>query len=191
MLPKMRILTIFAILLPVTLAAISNGDVPLHKNANISQMIAEHMKMLNLKLDPLTNQSETEEFDYKNMLRIKEILDVFSITNLAENWNKLRSEFTSNCSEDMTHYFNGMSIGRIWAAKSKSYFISFFPCHEKFRNSIRSTLNSLWSSLLVKCDLYSIGIRRAIYYDCNVLKGDSFSVLFCICVLNLFLMFYF
>lgn len=129
MLPKMRILTIFAILLPVVLTAISNGDVPLHKNANISQLIAEHMKMLNLKMDPLSNQSESEVFNYKNMLRIKDVLDVFSITNLAENWNTLRSEFTSNCSEDMTHYFNGMSIGRMWAAKSKSINVLHFPFH--------------------------------------------------------------
>lgn len=176
MLPKMRILIIFAILLPVALSAISNGDVPLHKNANITQLIADHMKMLNLKLDPLLNHSETYEFNYKNMLRIREILDVFSISNLAENWNTLRSEFTSNCSEDMTHYFNGMSIGRIWAAKSKSCFAFSFSYHENFRNHIRCTLNSLWSSLLVKCDLYSIGIWRAIHFKCSDLKGDTFGI---------------
>lgn len=135
MLPKMRILTILVVLLPLVFTAISNGDVPLHKNANISQLITEHMKMLNLKLDPTVNPNSTEkeEFNYQKMLRIRDVLDLFSITNLAENWSTLKSEFTNNCSEDMTHYFNGMSIGRMWAAKSK--FCTFVSYHEEFRNT--------------------------------------------------------
>lgn len=132
MLPKKGVFVIFTIfLVPCVLSAINDGEVPLHKNANISHIIAEHMKMINLKLDPMT---PNVELNYKQMLRIKDVLDIFSITNLAENWSTLKSKFTNNCSEDMTQYFNGMNTGRMWAAKSKCLNFAFSN-HELFQNT--------------------------------------------------------
>lgn len=71
----------------------------------------------------LTDHSLAEHgdavIDLSQALRLKDMLNIFDVQQLAANWNSLRSEISANCSNDMRSYFEGLKGGALWAAKSK------------------------------------------------------------------------
>lgn len=52
--------------------------------------------------------------------QISQILNLFSTSRLAENWNSVSEVMTRNCSRDMEQYLQGLAEHSIWALKSRS-----------------------------------------------------------------------
>lgn len=67
-----------------------------------------------------SQQQNNNKYDNAtHFLRLEDVLDIFSIEELAINWNSLNHQFHENCSRDMHEYFNGLKMQKIWAVKSE------------------------------------------------------------------------
>lgn len=60
-----------------------------------------------------------EHHNFTNLQRISNVLNVFSISELAHVWNQHEHEFNANCSRNMREYFHGLQKGNLWAVKSE------------------------------------------------------------------------
>lgn len=60
-----------------------------------------------------------EHHNFTNLLRLSNVLNVFSIEELANVWIRHEHEFSANCSRNMREYFHGLQRGNLWAVKSE------------------------------------------------------------------------
>ncbi|KNC30260.1 hypothetical protein FF38_14520 [Lucilia cuprina] len=112
-----------------TLAAIDqNNASELTKLTNITNMLSasDQMTPLNLRLhdvNPLVNSSIPSDaglvsnIDLTNTLRLKDLLNVFDLNVIASQWINIRSEFSTNCSQDIYKYLQGLSNSTLWSVK--------------------------------------------------------------------------
>ena len=117
----MKVLVIFLLInLPNILCAINNGDSPIELSPNVTKLITEHLRLINLKLNPLDASYEDQNELNSTMIRMKDILNVFNIDNLINNWNNFKDkDISSNCSKDISDYFIALHKNMLWAVKSK------------------------------------------------------------------------
>lgn len=67
----------------------------------------------------ICSANHTATIDLSQALRLKDMLNIFDVQQLAANWHSVRSELGANCSSAMRSYFEGLKGGALWAAKSK------------------------------------------------------------------------
>lgn len=58
--------------------------------------------------------------NYNNLTRIGDILDLFSVDVIGQNWSeKIHKRLSSGCAFNMMEYLSGLEQKEIWAIKSK------------------------------------------------------------------------
>lgn len=57
--------------------------------------------------------------NFTQLMRLKDVLMVFDLNELAQKWSKINHEFKTECAHDMIEYFRGLQQHKMWAIKSK------------------------------------------------------------------------
>lgn len=67
------------------------------------------------------NNDSFVKFDLTRTQRLRDSLNVFDLSLLAEQWPRLEAErvLSVNCTKDMRSYLRGLSEASMWAVKSK------------------------------------------------------------------------
>lgn len=74
---------------------------------------------------PTKTVSAIHADNFTDLVRLQDVLTVFDLDALAEKWPTVQHEFKSGCRQDMTEYFRGLQLHKLWATKSK-YNLSVF-----------------------------------------------------------------
>ncbi|XP_065085856.1 O-acyltransferase like protein [Ochlerotatus camptorhynchus] len=65
----------------------------------------------------VVKSTENSEPSFKNLIILDEILHVFDIRNVGDNWSDISKRLTNNCSLEMEDYMRGLQAGKVWAVK--------------------------------------------------------------------------
>jgi hypothetical protein len=78
---------------------------------------------LNLKENSFDKSSVVDVTkNFSNLIRIGDILDLFSISKIGALWSVIEPQLSISCSNNMMVYFRGLENEKMWALKSKSRF---------------------------------------------------------------------
>lgn len=104
-------------------AASAPTDTELQQHNVINLSLHTEIKSANNNNNSSSNVSSDADikFDLKRTQRLRDSLNVFDLSLLAEQWPRLEAErlLSLNCTKDMRSYLRALSEATMWAVKSK------------------------------------------------------------------------
>lgn len=84
---------------------------------NLNDTKVAYLSLDNKNLD--SNLFVEDIRNFSSIVRINEILNIFSIQEIGYQWSKINGKISDACSRDMMEYLKGLENGDVWAMKSK------------------------------------------------------------------------
>jgi hypothetical protein len=89
-------------------------------SANDDDPLASAIESKNVDSYPVLEKSANDVTrNFSKLVRIGEILDLFSINRIGALWTVIEPQLSAGCSNDMMVYFRGLENEKLWALKSK------------------------------------------------------------------------
>ncbi|BFG00152.1 uncharacterized protein DMAD_00214 [Drosophila madeirensis] len=155
----MLVLALLLSLLATPQAAIDKDEGKQSSSSSVRHNITgDQHNVINLSLHPglPTTNEPPAAIDLTHARRLRDALNVFDLTLLADRWSSLESSgaLGANCSRDMRSYLSALSDSKMWAVKmddaSGHYTSGFFYG------------NNYWMGSLALCDAIDDGQTMAV-----------------------------
>jgi hypothetical protein len=89
-------------------------------SANDDDPLSSSLESKNVDSYPVLEKSANDVTrNFSKLVRIGEILDLFSINRIGALWTVIEPQLSAGCSNDMMVYFRGLENEKLWALKSK------------------------------------------------------------------------
>uniref|UniRef100_W8B935 Nose resistant to fluoxetine protein 6 n=1 Tax=Ceratitis capitata TaxID=7213 RepID=W8B935_CERCA len=102
-------------------AAIRNVDPLKNLNTTSATMItnqsSQNYQVSGQHYGEMNTSKAVKPWSPRNAVRLKNVLNIFDITHVAEEWSSVQQAINTNCSKDMEQYFSGLNAANIWAMK--------------------------------------------------------------------------